>query len=91
MVQTNPAKKKSTFFIREELLSEMKEIISASGLRSQNAFIEEAIKDYIDKTHREMRRQSYLEAVRDPRFMKDLEDVERDFQYADAETARMIK
>lgn len=91
MVQTNPAKKKSTFVISEDLLSEMKEMISASGLRSQNAFIEEAIKEYIDKTRREMRRQSYLEAIRDPLFLKDIEDVERDFKDADAEAARMIQ
>lgn len=91
MLQTNPSKRKATFFISEGLLSEMKQLLAGSGIRSQNAFIEEAMKEYIDKTHREMRRQSYLEAVRDPLFMKDMEDVERDFEHADAETARMIE
>ncbi len=39
---------------------------------------------------REERRRSLEEASRDPVFLAELEEVERDFQYADAEAARMI-
>ena len=91
MTSNTRIKRKSTFFLSEDTLSEIKELIAIKGLRSQNALVEEALREYIDKTRREIRRQSYLEAIRDPRFLKDMEDVEKDFQFADAETASMIK
>jgi hypothetical protein len=72
-------------------LTEMKESVSVPGIRSQNAFTEEAIKGYISRTRQEMPRQSYLQAIRNLMFLKDIEAVEEDFQQADDETAGMIR
>ncbi len=90
MVQTNPAKRKSTFFLSEEILSEMKEVISIKGIRSQNALVEKALREYISRIKREILRQEYIEASKDPLFLADVEEVEKAFKHADAETARMI-
>ncbi len=91
MVQTSPAKKKSTFIISGELLSEMKEVVSKTGMRSQNALVEAALREYISGVKRELRRRQYLEASQDPLFLSDIEEIEKDFRYADAETAGIIK
>ena len=91
MVQTNPSKKKSTFLLSEGILSEMKEVISARGIRSQNALVEEALRDYISRFKRELRRRQYLEASKDPLFLSDIQDIEKAFKGADAETAGMLR
>lgn len=39
---------------------------------------------------RKQRKNLWLEAVKDPLFVKDMEDIEKDFRYADAEIAREI-
>ena len=91
MTRTKTIKKKSTYFLSEEILSEIKEIVPAKGLRSQNALVEEALRSYIDEFKRENLRKQYLEASLDPQFLSDINEVEKDFQKADAETAKMIR
>ena len=90
MLQKKTAKKKSTFFLSQDLLAEIKEIAPARGLSSQNAMVEEALRKYIAEFKRDLLRQQYLEASQDPQFMAELDEIEKDFQHADAETARMI-
>ena len=90
MVQGNIAKRKSTFFLSEDLLAEIKEIVPLKGLRSQNALVEDAIRDYIARVRQENLRKQYLEASHDPQFLADMDEVEKAFEHADAETARMI-
>jgi metal-responsive CopG/Arc/MetJ family transcriptional regulator len=91
MAQSKTAKKKSTFFLSEDLLAEIKEMVPAKGLRSQNALVEEALYNYIAEFKRDILRKQYLEASQDPQFLADINEVEKDFRYADAETSRMIR
>lgn len=79
------------FFLSEDLLAEIKEIVPIKGLRSQNALVEEAIRDYIARVRQENLRRQCLEASQDPQFLSDLDEVEKTFKHADAETARMIR
>ncbi|MBI4330814.1 MAG: ribbon-helix-helix protein, CopG family [Chloroflexi bacterium] len=90
MVQTNPTRKKSTFFISQDLLAEIKQLLAEKRARSRSALVEEALRDYIARMKRETRRERYVEASRDPLFLSDLEEIETDFSDVDAETARMI-
>lgn len=91
MTRTNSSKKKITYFLSVDILAEIKEIAPARGLRSQNALVEDALRSYIAEFKRDVIRRQYLEASQDPQFMLELEDVERAFRLADAETARMIQ
>jgi hypothetical protein len=85
------AKKKSTYFISEDLLSEIKEMVPFTGLRSQNALVEEALRSYVNGFKRENIRKQYLEASQDPMFLADIREIESDFEIADAESAKMIQ
>jgi hypothetical protein len=85
------AKKKSTYFIREDLLSEIKQMVPFTGLRSQNAFVEEALRSYVDSLKRENLRTQYLKASKDPLFLADVKEIESDFGVVDAESAKMTK
>jgi hypothetical protein len=84
-------KKKSTYFISEDLLSEIKEMVPFTGLRSQNALVEKALRSYVDGFKRENLRKQYLKASKDPKFLADISEVESAFEIADAESAKMIK
>lgn len=90
MIQSSPARKKSTFLLSEDLVAEIKALVSIKGLRSQNALVEEALRTYIEKARRELLQKQYLEASRDPLYLSDIEEVEKAFRGADNETARMI-
>ena len=90
MVQGNIAKKKSTFFLSEDLLAEIRELVPVKGLRSQNALVEVALREYIARVRQDDLRKQYLEASRDPQFLSDIDEVEKAFEHADTETARMI-
>lgn len=77
--------KKATFVIREGLLDEAREIVRSGSFKSLNALVEEAISEIIGQVRREEYRQALVEASRDPLFLSDLEEVERDFERVDEE------
>jgi metal-responsive CopG/Arc/MetJ family transcriptional regulator len=91
MVKVRSTRKKSTYFLSEEILKEIKEIVPAKGLRSLNALVEDALRNYVAEFKRDNLRRQYLEASRDPRFLADVKEVEKAFRKSDAETAKMIR
>jgi len=90
MTQNAAPKKKVTFSLGGDILAEMKELVQAKEACSQNRFVEEALREYIEKTRREILRREFAQASRDPLFLSDIKQVEEDFSRADAETSQMI-
>lgn len=78
--------KKATFVLNEQIMAEAKEIIERGLFKSMNAFVETAIKDEIERIKKERIREAIIEASSDPLFLSDIEEVERDFEYADFDT-----
>ena len=78
--------KKATFVLNEQAMAEAKEIIERGFFKSMNAFVETAIKDELEKIKKEEIREAIIEASNDPLFLSDIEEVERDFEYADFDT-----
>ncbi len=78
--------KKATFVLDEQMMAEAKEIIERGLFKSMNAFVETAIKDEIERIKKERIREAIIEASNDPLFLSDIEEVERDFEYADFDT-----
>ncbi len=91
MVRNAAQKKKVTLSLNWVILEEMKDLIQKQGELSQNRFVEEAIQEYIKKLRREILRREFAEASRDPLFLGDIEQVERDFGRADTEASGLIK
>jgi hypothetical protein len=52
------AMKKATFVLEETLLAKVKEIVKAEGMRSVNAFVQEAISDLVKRRRREQLRRA---------------------------------
>jgi len=82
--------KKATFNLPIDVLAAIDEIMNSGLVRSKNALVEQALVKELKELKRQERKTSWQEAVKDPLFMKDIEEVEADFRYADAETAREI-
>ena len=82
--------KKATFNLPTDVLAAIDEIMNSGLVRSKNALVEQALVKELKELKRQERKTSWQEAAKDPLFMKDIEEVEADFRYADAETAREI-
>jgi Arc/MetJ-type ribon-helix-helix transcriptional regulator len=82
--------RKVTFSLPPQLMEEVKELVQAGVAASQNAFVEQALMQRVREARKELLRQEFQEAARDPLFLRDIEETMADFAAADAETARMI-
>lgn len=83
--------RKATFYLRAELLGELDRAVADGAAPSKNAFVERALANELDRRRRDERDQRWEQAARDPRLLRDIAEVERDFAAADAETARRIR
>jgi Arc/MetJ-type ribon-helix-helix transcriptional regulator len=82
--------RKVTFSLPAQLVEEVKELVQAGIAPSQNAFVEQALMQRVREARRELLRQEFQEAARDPLFLRDIDETMATFATSDAETARMI-
>ena len=83
--------RKATFVLDEDLLEEAREIVKEGSYKSLNALVQEAVSQLVRMVHREKLRQSFLEASKDPLFLADIQEVERDFEFTDEEALGDIR
>ena len=79
--------KKATFNLHTDVLDALDEIMAQGIVPSKNALVEQALIKEVKDLRRQERKALWQEAVKDPLFLRDIEKVEEDFQYSDAETA----
>ena len=82
--------RKATFSLPEDVLRAVGEAVSRGAAPSKNALVERALARELREIRRQVRRHRWEEASRDPLFLQDVADVGREFQSADAQTARSI-
>ncbi len=78
---------KATFILDEEIMEKGRAIVKEKRFKSMNAFVEKAIRDKLDALDKEEIKKALLEASKDPLFLADIRDIERDFAHADFEKA----
>ena len=66
------------------LLRAIDDAVVDGASASKNAFVEAALDQAIDEGRRAKRRVQLQRAMDDPLFRHDIDDVERDFRFADA-------
>jgi Arc/MetJ-type ribon-helix-helix transcriptional regulator len=81
---------KVTFTLPADLVSAVRQVVAAGIFPSQNALVREALEKELRRARDQQLRAEFQEAARDPLFMQDLEETQKAFEAADAETARMI-
>lgn len=84
----NSKVKNVTFSLPIDLIEKLKEYAKKHYIQSINAGVKEALVDYTIRIEKEKLHKQMLEALKDPLFMKDLEDSIKAFEISDAETAR---
>ncbi|MBN2240966.1 MAG: hypothetical protein JW712_14445 [Dehalococcoidales bacterium] len=82
--------KKATFNLPGDILEEMDKVMDSGLVTSKNALVEQALIKELKEIKKQIRRERWQQAVKDPLFVKDIEDIETTFYSADAETARRI-
>ena len=82
--------KKATFNLHTDVLAALDEVMAQGIAPSKNALVEQALLKELKELRRQVRSSLLQEAAKDPLFLKDIEEVEADFRYADAETAASI-
>ena len=82
--------KKATFNLHVTVLDALDEVAARGIVPSKNALVEHALVKELKELRRQERKTLWQEAARDSLFLKDMKQVEADFHYADAETARKI-
>ena len=87
---SNKVQKKITLTLDAELGRHVQRAVKQGLADSQRAFFEAALRSRLKDIKRENRRNLLLEASKDPLFLADVEEIEREFAYADAEAAKMI-
>ena len=65
-------------------MADAKMIVENGYYKSMNAFVESAMKSEIEKITRVRIQAAITEASKDPLYLSDIEEVERDFEYVDA-------
>jgi Arc/MetJ-type ribon-helix-helix transcriptional regulator len=75
--------KKATFVLDDQVMADAKKIVEKGFYKSMNAFVESAIKDEIEKNKKERIRAAIVDASKDPLFLSDIGEIDRDFEYAD--------
>jgi len=84
------AKKKATFSIEAILLEQAREI-AKENYKSLNNFIEYAIRKAIYLEEQLMYEKEMREASADKMFMKDIEEISRDFAKLDSESLECME
>ncbi len=90
MVRNAAGKKKVTFSLSGEIVEEMKDLLEREQSGSQNRFVEEALQEHIKRMRRDVLRRELAQASRDPLFLSDIKEVEKDFGQTDTETSELI-
>ncbi|MBN2072396.1 MAG: hypothetical protein JW770_00440 [Actinobacteria bacterium] len=76
---------KTTFIIKEEIITQVKEAVSEGWYNSMTSFVESSLKKEVERIKKEKIKGKLLKASKDPLFLSDIKKIEDDFKYADFE------
>ena len=76
---------KTTFILDEKIMEKGRSLVREKRFKSMNAFVEKAIKDELTAIGKEEIKKALLEASKDPLFLADIKEVEKDFAHSDFE------
>ena len=74
---------KTTFIIKENIMMQVKEAVKTGQYNSLTSFVENALKNEIEKLKKEKIKKELEAASNDPLFLADIKEIEDDFKYTD--------
>jgi hypothetical protein len=88
--RTRAPTRKATFNLHNDVLEALDQAMAEGKAPSKNALVEQAIVKELRELQRQERHAQWEAAAKDPLFLKDIEDIQTGFRFADAETAGRI-
>jgi hypothetical protein len=82
--------KKATFNLHTDVLDALDAAMAKGMAQSKNALVEQALLKELKELRRQERRAAWEKAMKDPLYLKDVTEIEKDFRNIDAESARSI-
>ena len=82
---------KVTLSLNAELVQQLRSHVRAGRAKSQSEFVEDALRTKLRQMERDEWDRSLEQASKDPLYLADIEQAERDFRHADAEAAKLIR
>jgi Arc/MetJ-type ribon-helix-helix transcriptional regulator len=79
---------KATFYLDEKIIERGRKLVGAKRFKSMNAFVEKAMRDELDILEKEEIKRALCEASRDPLFLADIKEIEKDFAHTDFEKVK---
>jgi len=76
---------KTTFIIKKEIITQVREAVKAGTYNSMASFVESALKKEIENLKKEKIKKQLEAASKGPLFLADIREVEEDFKYSDFE------
>jgi hypothetical protein len=84
-------KVKATFSIRRELLEAAAAAVARGAAPSKNALVERALQHELRELRRRAIAAQWVEAAKDPLFLRDVQETQEAFASADAEAAEFLR
>jgi hypothetical protein len=82
--------KKATFNLHTDVLAALDKMMTLGIVPSKNALVEQALVKELKELQKQTRQKLWQEGAKDALLITDVVDVENDFRFADAETAKRI-
>ena len=81
---------KVTYSLPEELIDEVRMVVREGAAPSYSAFVEDALREAVRREREKLIAEEFERAAKDPQFLADIDEVEKDFENVDAETTKLI-
>lgn len=90
MTKTSDHSIKVTYSLPEELIDEVRMVVREGAAPSYSAFVEDALREAVRREREKLIAEEFEQAAKDPQFIADIDEVEKDFEHADAESTKLI-
>jgi Arc/MetJ-type ribon-helix-helix transcriptional regulator len=90
MGKTSDASIKVTYSLPQELIDDVRRVVREGAAPSYSAFVEDALREAVRREREKLIAEEFEQAAEDPHFIADIDEVEKDFENADAESTKLI-
>jgi hypothetical protein len=84
-------KVKATFSIRRDLLEAVAAAVARGAAPSKNALVERALQHELRELRRRAVAAQWVQAAKDPLFLRDVQETQDAFSLADVEAAELLR
>lgn len=77
--------RKTTFIIKEEIITRVKEAVKEGYSKSMTSFVESALEKKLEELKKQKIQKEIIKASEDPLFLEDIQNIEQDYKNIDFE------